>query len=105
MKHYIWVIVLILNTEIIISQHNCIDNVKLVYNDIVESIGYNFPPELVFSNSKNKVAYYNGREIVIEKKIISYLCGKKILRLRYLTYYLMNLRTIISSILGCTILD
>ena len=77
MKHYIWVIVLILNTEIIISQHNCIDNVKLVYNDIVESIGYNFPPKLVFSNSKNKVAYYNGREIVIEKKIISYLCGKE----------------------------
>jgi len=48
-----------------------------VYNNIIEAIGFTFPPNLEFTDSKNKVAYYNGNEIIIEKKLIQELFKEK----------------------------
>ena len=55
---------------------NCLEKTKEVYTNILEAIGNKFPPPPKFKieDSENKIAFANGREIVIEKKLIESLC-------------------------------
>ena len=57
---------------------NCLEKTKEVYTNILEAIRQqSFLPShqsLKLKDSENQIAFANGREIVIEKKLIESLC-------------------------------
>lgn len=62
--------------NITFSQTECIEKTKLIYNNIIISIGNNFPspPKLNFSENKRAVAFLSSDGITIETPIIDLLC-------------------------------
>jgi hypothetical protein len=58
--------------------NNCNDAVKVIYQNIITSIGNNslYPPELHFSDETRSVAYMSSKGITIEQKTIDLFCGK-----------------------------
>ena len=65
-----------LNYNITFSQTECIEKTKVIYNNIITSIGNSFPspPKLNFSDNKRAVAFLNSEGITIETPIINLLC-------------------------------
>ena len=70
------IIILALVHNIIFSQTECIEKTKVIYNNIIISIGNSFPspPKLNFSDKKRSVAVLNSKGITIETPIINLLC-------------------------------
>ena len=70
------IIFFILVQNITFSQTECIEKTKIIYNNIITSIGNSFPspPKLNFSENKRAVAFLNSEGITIEIPIINLLC-------------------------------
>lgn len=70
------VILCLFSSSILISQ-NCKELVVEVYDEIIKSIGNNFPypPDLIFKNTTTDIAYFSSQGIIIENKIINHFCG------------------------------
>ena len=70
------IIFLALVHNITFSQTECIEKTKIIYENIVTSIGNSFPspPKLNFSDKKRAVAYLSSEGITIETPIINLLC-------------------------------
>lgn len=70
------IIFLALVHNITFSQTECIEKTKIIYENIITSIGNSFPspPKLNFSDKKRAVAYLSSEGITIETPIINLLC-------------------------------
>lgn len=69
------IIFLALVHNITFSQTECIEKTKIIYENIITSIGNSFPspPKLNFSDKKRAVAYLSSEGITIETPIINLL--------------------------------
>ena len=70
------IIFLALVHNITFSQTECIEKTKIIYENIITSIGNSFPspPKLNFSDRKRAVAFLSSEGITIETPIINLLC-------------------------------
>jgi tetratricopeptide (TPR) repeat protein len=70
------IIFLALVHNITFSQTECIEKTKIIYKNIITSIGNSFPspPKLNFSDKKRAVAFLSSEGITIETPIIDLLC-------------------------------
>jgi tetratricopeptide (TPR) repeat protein len=70
------IIFLALVHNITFSQTECIEKTKIIYENIITSIGNSFPspPKLNFSDKKRAVAFLSSEGITIETPIINLLC-------------------------------
>ena len=71
------IVILCLFSSSILFSQNCKELVVEVYDEIIKSIGNNFPypPNLIFKNTERSVAYLSSKGIVIENKLIDHFCG------------------------------
>ena len=71
------IIILCLFSSSILFSQNCKELVVEVYDEIIKSIGNNFPypPDLIFKNTTTDIAYFSSQGIIIENKIINHFCG------------------------------
>ena len=67
-----------INISFIYSNDDCQGKVNIIFDDIINSIGNNFPtpPKLAFSNTVNNPAWISPSKntIYIENKLINFLC-------------------------------
>ena len=70
------IIFLSLFHNITFSQTECTEKTKIIYENIITSIGNSFPspPKLNFSDHKRAVAFLSSEGITIETPIINLLC-------------------------------
>ena len=75
MKKYLFLVYLFSLSSF---SNNCNEKVKVIYQNIISSIGNNslYPPELFFSDGEISVAYMSSEGITIEQKAIDLFCNQ-----------------------------
>ena len=75
MKKYLFLVYLFSLSSF---SNNCNEKVKVIYQNIITSIGNNslYPPELFFSDGESSVAYMSSEGITIEQKAIDLFCNQ-----------------------------
>ena len=75
MKKYLFLVYLF---SLFSFSNNCNEKVKVIYQNIIISIGNNslYPPELFFSDGESSVAYMSSEGITIEQKAIDLFCNQ-----------------------------